>query len=107
MWLVKLVPALIVVIGLAACSSSPPARPITFGGDRPVDLQVPTPFDASKKYPLILSLHGYGASGFVEESVFGIKGLVNAGEAFVIAPDGMVDSKNKEFWNADPACCDY
>jgi polyhydroxybutyrate depolymerase len=101
---VKLV---LLLIAVAACSSSPTARPRTFGGDRPVDLEVPTPFDESKHYPLILVLHGYGASGFVQEALFGVNSLPKAGEAFVLAPDGNVDSMGHEFWNADPACCDF
>ncbi len=102
----QLVRSLGVLVLVAACSSSP-ARPRTFGGDRPTDLQVPTPFDESKTYPLILVLHGYGASGFVQEALFGVNALPKAGEAFVLAPDGLVDSMGHEFWNADPACCDY
>lgn len=70
-------------------------------------LQVPANFDASKTYPLILVLHGYGASGFVQTAYFGTTALVAAGDAFVLAPDGNIDSTNHEFWNADPACCDF
>ncbi len=97
---------LALALALAACGTSAP-RPRTFGGDRPVDLEVPTPFDATKKYPLVMVLHGYGANGFVQEAYFGLNGLPKAGEAFVLAPDGNVDSMGHEFWNADPACCDY
>ena len=64
-------------------------------------------YDASKQYPLFLVLHGYGASGFVQEAYFGMNKLPPAGTAFVLAPDGMVDSMGHEFWNADPACCDF
>lgn len=93
---------------LAGCSSSGGGeRPTTFGGDRPVDLQVPANFDDSKQYPLILILHGYGASGFVQESLFGLKAAVTDGTAFVLAPEGTVDTTGKQFWNADPACCDF
>ena len=95
------------LIVLAACSSSSPERPRTFGGDRPVDLEVPTPLDDSKQYPLILVLHGYGINGFVQEALFGVNQLPKSGEAFVLAPDGLVDSMGHQYWNADPACCDY
>jgi polyhydroxybutyrate depolymerase len=95
------------VVVLAACSSSTPTRPRTFGGDRPVDLEVPTPLVDGKTYPLILVLHGYGASGFVQEAVFGVNALPKQGEAFVLAPEGNVDSLGHQFWNADPLCCDY
>ena len=95
-------------LALAACGTStakPP--PTTFGGNRPVQLQVPAMYDSGKHYPLVLILHGYGASGFVQEAYFGLSHLVSEGKAFVLAPDGMTDSTGHEFWNADPACCDF
>ncbi len=52
-------------------------------------------------------LHGYSASGFVQEAYFGVKAEVTAGRAFVVAPDGLVDSQGHEYWNADPGCCDF
>ena len=97
----------LLVLALVACSSTPAQRPKTFGGDRPVDLQVPDPLDESKQYPLIMVLHGYGASGFVQEALFGVNALPKAGEAFVLAPNGLVDSAGQQYWNADPACCDF
>ncbi|MBA3393965.1 MAG: hypothetical protein H0T89_15060 [Deltaproteobacteria bacterium] len=82
-------------------------RPMTFGGDRPVDLKVPPSFDATRRYPLILALHGYSSNGFVHGSYFGLPNLVASGEALLLAPDGTTDSGGKQFWNADPACCDF
>jgi polyhydroxybutyrate depolymerase len=97
------------VLLIAACGTTTPPitdRPKTFGGDRPVTLQVPTGFDEAKHYPLVVILHGYSASGFIQEAYFGLKALQTEGKAFVIAPDGLVDASGNEFWNADPACCD-
>ncbi|MBA3819151.1 MAG: hypothetical protein H0X17_09690 [Deltaproteobacteria bacterium] len=82
-------------------------RPTTFGGDRPVELDVPPTFDEGRTYPLILGLHGYGSSGFVHAAYFGLTKLVSDGEALLLAPDGTIDSGNRPFWNADPACCDF
>ncbi len=102
------------VLALAACggdsSSGPDAahvRPVVFGGDRPATLRVPAGFDPSTSYPLVVVLHGYGATGFLQESYFGIRAEVDAGRAFEIAPDGKIDSTGAQFWNADPACCDF
>jgi polyhydroxybutyrate depolymerase len=97
----------IALVVLAACGSSDAPRPRTFGGDRPVDLQVPMGFTEGKQYPLVLVLHGYSATGFVQETFFGAKSVVNDGSAFVLAPDGLVDSMGHEYWNADPQCCDF
>ena len=97
-----------VLVALAACGDGvTEPLPVTFGGDRPTDLQVPAGFDAAKTYPLIVVLHGYGVSGFIQEAVFGLKAEVTAGHAFVLAPDGLIDSTNHPFWNADPECCDF
>ncbi len=83
-------------------------RPTTLGtADRPVDLKIPTNLDESQTYPLVMVLHGYGASGFVQQAYFGAGPLATSSAAFVISPDGTVDSSGKQFWNADPACCDF
>jgi polyhydroxybutyrate depolymerase len=52
-------------------------------------------------------LHGYGVNGFTQYAFFGMQSVVNAGDALVIAPDGTTDSSGMQFWNADPACCDF
>lgn len=94
---------------LAACGGSDTKadRPTTFGGDRPVTLKVPTGASGGGTYPLLVVLHGYGASGFVQQAFFHVNGLAMADTAFVLAPDGLTDSMGKPFWNADPACCDF
>jgi polyhydroxybutyrate depolymerase len=58
-------------------------------------------------YPLVVVLHGYSVNGFIQESYFNAKSLVTDDQAFVIAPDGLVDSMGHQYWNADPACCDF
>lgn len=60
-----------------------------------------------KQYPLVVVLHGFGASGFVQTAYFGVGGLPAADQALLIAPDGIEDNAGKQFWNADPACCDF
>lgn len=95
------------ILLVAACTSSSP-RPKTYGTtDRPVDLQVPSGFAEGKQYPLVVVLHGYSVNGVIQEAYFNAKSLVTSDKAFVIAPDGTVDSMGHQFWNADPACCDF
>jgi len=96
----------IVVVLLVACGASTPP-PRTFGGDRPVNLQIPLTLEAGKQYPLVLVLHGYGANGFLQEAYFGMSSLANDSTAFVLAPDGLENSLGNQFWNADPNCCDF
>ena len=81
-------------------------RPTTFGGVRPATLLVPSPLVDGKQYPLVVVLHGYGANGFAESAYLGTHTLPQMGKAFVIEPDGLVDSTGKQYWNADPYCCD-
>ena len=100
---------LLYLLAMTACSSSPSGPPPTQYGtaERPVMLQVPAGYDSSKHYPLIMVLHGYTANGFVQEAYFGTKAEVTAGNAFVLAPDGLTDSTGAQYWNADPGCCDF
>lgn len=96
------------IIALAACGGGSTERPTKFGGDdRPVTLVTPERIDAGRRYPLVMVLHGYSANSFVQLAYFGLKDLATRGDAFVIAPDGLVDSTGKQFWNADPVCCDF
>ena len=102
-----------VIIAAAGCSSSPAANTpdaqaasLTLGGARPTTMQVPPTIAPGQTYPLILVLHGYGATGFLQQSYFELKPPPITGGAFVLAPDGMVDSFGHQFWNAGPECCD-
>jgi len=95
---------------LSACSgggSGPdtPADPLRYGGDRPVTLQAPA-IEPGKTYPLVLVLHGYGASGVLQELYFGL-GTGSVPGAFVLAPDGLMDGGGSRFWNASPVCCAF
>lgn len=100
--------AMILVCVVAACGESPRTdRPVQVGGDRPTEVGVPADFDDSRTYPLILVLHGYGVNGFVQRAYFGAGKIEDRGDAFVLAPDGLVDSAGRQFWNADDFCCDF
>jgi polyhydroxybutyrate depolymerase len=98
--------ALALLLLLAACSSDDGPPPKTYGGDRPADLHTPATLTEGKKYPLVVILHGFTASGFVQYAYFNGAALVNSDRALVIAPDGTTNSQGEQFWNADPACCD-
>lgn len=101
--------ALLALILVTACGDggSDGPRPTSFGGDRPVDLKAPATLTAGKQYPLVIVLHGYGANGFVQSAFFNTTMLPGMDAALVLAPDGTIDASGKQFWNADPACCDF
>jgi polyhydroxybutyrate depolymerase len=92
---------------LAACGGDPADRPRTFGGDRPVVLQIPASLDDDATYPLIVALHGYSITGYIQQAYLGLQMLIETSRAFVIAPTGYYNSQGKPYWNADEACCDY
>ncbi|MBZ0238787.1 MAG: polyhydroxybutyrate depolymerase, partial [Deltaproteobacteria bacterium] len=95
---------------LAACGGGaddgPADRPMTFGGDRPVQLQVPSDFAEDRTYPVVMILHGYGANGFIQQTFLGLADLASTHDVLVLAPDGTVDGTGKQFWNAGASWCD-
>jgi len=77
------------------------------GGDRPVTVHVPAGLDPSNPTPLVILLHGFGASGFVQELVFQLQPEADKRGFLYAHPDGTIDADNKRFWNATDACCDF
>ncbi|HEY5922624.1 MAG TPA: PHB depolymerase family esterase [Kofleriaceae bacterium] len=94
---------------VAACGDDGGGEMMTkfYGGDRPAELKTPLMLTEGKQYPLLVVLHGFGASGFVQTAYFGVGNLPAEDKALLIAPDGTENSQGRQFWNADPACCDF
>ena len=120
----RFVPIVLLVVALGACSGEtdvdstvqspepPPTtnpveeRPIEFGGDRPVSLQVPASYDPAHPVPLLVSLHGYTANATVQLTYTGLDRLVQEG-VLLIAPEGTKNSAGNQFWNSEGPCCDF
>jgi len=77
------------------------------GGDRPTTVQAPPGYRKDQPAPLIVLLHGYGATGFLEDVYFKLSAVAKARGAFFVAPDGTLDAKTRGFWNASDACCNF
>lgn len=77
------------------------------GGDRPVLVRVPASYDADSPAPLIVLLHGYGASGGLEDVYLELSSAALERGAVFVAPDGTPDSLGRRFWNATDACCNF
>ena len=101
------------LVVLAACSSSPAvngdaatadAAPI--GGSRPVSVHVPPTYVPGTAMPLVIMLHGYTATGALEEAYLQLTPLADSRGFLYAYPDGTVDSLGEHFWNATDACCD-
>jgi polyhydroxybutyrate depolymerase len=74
---------------------------------RPYTLKIPTSYDAAKPTPLLVLLHGYSASGYLEDAYFGFSGTAEAKGFLYAYADGTKDSQNKQFWNATDGCCNF
>lgn len=78
-----------------------------FGGDRPVDLHVPQSYSCDKAAPLVILLHGYTASGAIEELYLNVTAESDKRGFLYAHPDGTKSSTDKQFWNATDACCNF
>ena len=77
------------------------------GGDRPVTVHVPPGYVAGSPAPLVILLHGYGASGEIEDYYLKITAESDARGFLYAHPDGTIDSTGKRGWNGTDACCDF
>src|SRR5438445_13801517 len=81
------------------------AQPSTSDGglvaDRPYHFKVPAGYDKSKPTPLVILLHGYSASGLVQDIYFGLSKIVDAKGFLYAYPDGTYDHgvPPARFWN--------
>ncbi len=82
-----------------------PAQAI--GGARPVTPVLPDAYDPEVAWPLVIVLHGYTASGGVQDLYFGTSERGRELGFITLAPNGLVDSGGDRYWNASPACCDF
>jgi len=76
-------------------------------GRSDVRLMVPEGYNEAKPAPLVVLLHGYKASGMMQELYMLFGKLVNEYQFLYLIPDGTQEnSPNKNrFWNATKACC--
>jgi polyhydroxybutyrate depolymerase len=92
--------------GRTPASPSDPGDPGDPLAGRPYELLVPASYAAGTPAPLIVLLHGYGASGAQQLTYFGFEQLAADRGVLVALPDGTVDRDGRRFWNATDACCD-
>ncbi|MFO0548287.1 MAG: PHB depolymerase family esterase [Polyangiaceae bacterium] len=76
------------------------------GGDRPVSVKVPTGYDPAVPAPLVILLHGYSATGALQNAYFGMESVADEKGIVFAYPDGTIDPQTNHFWNATDACCD-
>lgn len=79
----------------------------TFGGDRPVELRVPSGYAPGEPAPLLILLHGYSANATLQEGYFLLEAAAHERGMLYAVPEGLVDGMGNQYWNAGEACCDF
>ncbi len=80
---------------------------ITPDPSRPFTLFTPTSYQEGTPMPLVILLHGYGASGDIQEAYFQVQPLAEEKGFLYVHPDGTKNQVGDQFWNATDACCSF
>ena len=108
---------LISVLALVACVDDPPASApdagaeldagtrTLLGGARPVRIVVPSTYDGTTPLPLIVLIHGRGASGRLQDAYWQLSAYTRAHGIFTMAPDGTRNDSGDRVWDATDVCC--
>ncbi len=88
-------------ISFAADTRKPTTKP-EWKNTRNYKILTPKNYDPKKKYPFILSLHGYTSSGAGQAAFFPLADLAEKHGFIYCFPSGIDRS-----WNASNACCDW
>ena len=83
------------------------AAPSSLDALRPAKVYLPEAWDGCSKWPLIVLLHGYTASGALQNFYLGLSKRVNSHGFVLLVPEGTKSLSGKLFWNATNACCDF
>ncbi|MGZ4676162.1 MAG: alpha/beta hydrolase family esterase [Acidimicrobiia bacterium] len=87
----------------AGGATGPSAAQAALVAARPYSLHEPP--RAADPAPLVVLLHGYGASGAAQEAYFKLAPATDARRMLFVALDGTMNALQKRFWNATDACC--
>jgi polyhydroxybutyrate depolymerase len=102
-------PAALAASEVPSVASSPESRTAVGAGLVVPATQIFEPSDlaAGERRPLLVFLHGLGASGKIAFEVLHLAAFGARERVFVVAPDGNRDRQKRQFWNAGPACCNF
>ena len=75
--------------------------------DRPATVYVPNNYTAAQEWPLVFLLHGFTATGYLQDSYLGFSKRVNERGFILVVPDGTANPASQQFWNATEYCCDF
>jgi polyhydroxybutyrate depolymerase len=85
-----------------SCLSNPTLQ---IGADRPAQVQIPSDYTTTTRYPLIIVLHGFTSNGYVQSIYLGLDTRVDPQQYILVVPDGTENASGQKFWNATRACC--
>jgi polyhydroxybutyrate depolymerase len=88
--------------GLLAADKKKPAPEAAWKNTRNYKVLTPKNYDPKKKYPFILSLHGFSSNGAGQAAYFPLADLAEKHGFVYCFPSGIGRS-----WNASNACCDW
>jgi len=88
---------------IAAPSSAPSTAQLAIPA---AQIYRPSDLAAGERRPLLIFLHGLGASGKIAFEVLHLAAFGARERVFVLAPDGSIDREKRQFWNAG-ACCNF
>lgn len=89
----------------AVFPDDPPTTLDAAPGGRPARVFRPKDYDPTREHPLVVVLHGYGATGLAQSYYFTFPQLVDKNEFVVIAPDGLKNDGGSRYWNGANRCC--
>jgi len=91
-------------IAVASASVAPTPRNVV-GGNRSVEVFVPSSYREGTPAPVVLMLHAFGVNGALEEFFFRLQPHAQARGFLYVAPDGTPNHEGRTYWNATDACC--
>ena len=62
---------------------------------------------AGEPLPVIVELHGFGASGLLQEVIYQAALRVDEKQFLLVLPEGTANPDGLQFWNASNVCCDF
>lgn len=86
-----------------------PNPPLTVGAaqGRPASVVLPADYDITREYPLVILLHGFGASAQIQDVIFGLQTRATRFQFILVLPDGTLAGNGVRFWDGTPECCNF
>ena len=88
-------------------AARPTAAQAALVAARPFEVHEPPAVAAGKPKPLLILLHGYGASGAIQEAYLKLTPAADAHGMLFVHLDGTLGPQEKRYWNATDACCAF